>query len=235
MINDGTDPAYPCQTINHTIGQSNSGDTIKVDISGPYNENIVIHRNVKFTIILEGGWNTGFSKRYSREYYLKSMIQVGSGHVLDNESDGGMVHVWMSGFILKGGDSDYGGGAYAISRNSGFAQLLMYDCRITGNSASAEFGGGIYARAFDFSYMEVLLADNFITENYSAKNGAGVNVQDTAIVLKNNVITDNTASNWGGGLYLYCSSSNTTATLINNTITGRTQPMQAQDLLPRHT
>jgi hypothetical protein len=223
VINDGTDPAYPCETISHTIGQSNSGDTIKIDISGPYNENIVIHRNVNFTIILEGGWNTGFTKRYLHEYYLKSLIQVGSGHVLDIESDGGMVDVWMSGFILKGGSSDYGGGAYAISRNSGSTQLHMFDCRITGNSASSESGGGIYAEAFgSSSSMEIYLTDNFITENYSTKNGAGVHVQNTTISLKNNVITDNTASNWGGGLYFYCRSSNTAATLINNTISGNT-------------
>ena len=121
FVNNCTDSINPCKTIVHTLRQSSSGDTIKTDVS-EYNENLVIEPSGSLDLNIQGGWNKDFDKRYTD---IKSMLRVSQGNVLKIDADGVNLSLDISGFIISGGSSRYGGGVYILSRNGGDAEITL--------------------------------------------------------------------------------------------------------------
>jgi hypothetical protein len=223
FVNNCTDALNPCKTIIHTLNQSISGDTIKADVS-EYNENIVIEPSGSLDLNIQGGWNKDFDKRYPD---IKSMLRVAQGNVLKIDADGVNLSLDISGFIISGGSSRYGGGVYILSRNGGNAEITLNNNKIINNEANDplenSFGGGMFTDCIS-SVLDLNLFNNVIMQNYSKTNGGGLEIYtrvggDTTVVMQNNIIADNTAGNWGGGAFFY-GTAPTLVRMVNNTIFG---------------
>lgn len=221
FVNNCSNSINPCKTIIHTLKQSASGDTIKADIS-EYNENISIAPSSSLELTIEGGWNKDFDKRHRD---IKSMLRVSKGNVINIEADAIKLGIDISGFIITGGSSRYGGGVYILSRNGGDAEITLNNNKIVNNEANDpqenSFGGGIYTDCIS-SVLDINLFNNIIIQNYSKNNGGGVEIStriggDTNVVMKNNILADNTAGNWGGGAYFY-GTAPTSVIMVNNTM-----------------
>ncbi|HPB33064.1 MAG TPA: right-handed parallel beta-helix repeat-containing protein, partial [Candidatus Sumerlaeota bacterium] len=102
------------------------------------------------------------------------------------------VRTVIRGFMITGGSTttDVGGGIYSEN-----ASLSVESCVIAGNHALG--GGGIIVIGGD-----VIIRESIIRENTSSGWGAGIRLQGQAkTLLLNCLITSNTTSQNGGGVY----------------------------------
>ncbi len=99
----------------------------------------------------------------------------------------------ISGLTITGGSSSYGSGLYVIYDSS----LNLSDCVVTGNAASA-YGGGI--DIFDDS--QLVVENCQITNNQAGFFGGGVSVSQGHATIIDSVISDNSAGDLGGGLWV---------------------------------
>jgi hypothetical protein len=202
------------------------GDTVWVT-PGIYLENIVISRPVELRA-------TGL---------VEETIIDGSGcsetdcPVVSAEAD----QVVLAGLTIQGGSRSDGDGGGVTAW--GAKDLLVTECRITGNTAyngggiaifsgwvensqidsnvALSYGGGVW---LDNGGLPVTLSQNLIEHNVAAYGGGGYQYWRPDIVWSDNQISDNTAY-LGGGLFLHgdgpSSSGNqitaNTATKTNNT------------------
>jgi predicted outer membrane repeat protein len=149
----------------------------------------------------------------------------------DENGNGGGIHLYSSNAILENVtiDNNYaaqdGGGIYC-SRNPDYwpdCYLEMIDVSIVNNVCLGN-GGGVYGDNVTAIQSEnIIIQDNFatgsgggmycseselnilggrITSN-SAHNGGGMQILVSDTFFRNVLISDNTASNNGAGLYLY--------------------------------
>ena len=88
--------------------------------------------------------------------------------------------------------AQWGGGISCHHSNA-----LITGCVISGNTAT-DRGGGISCHAAGISYPEIECC--IITGN-EAMSGGGISCQDLYPLIVNSVISDNTASNYGGAIY----------------------------------
>ncbi|MEW5985446.1 MAG: choice-of-anchor Q domain-containing protein, partial [Chloroflexota bacterium] len=139
----------------------------------------------------------------------------------------GSTEVTLSGVTVAGGTADTGGGIYTIGSltlvnthlianfstdaeitgggaiyNEG--DLLLQRSTISGNSA-ADRGGGIYTNG---SSATVTLVNSTITGN-TASYGGGIASFGREVTTFSSTISHNSATNFGGGIYLDVKTSNT--------------------------
>ncbi len=101
----------------------------------------------------------------------------------------------MSGFTIRNGDTDYGGGIYCNETSPTLSNLV-----IIGNHA-VHLGGGIYCTA----ESAPTLSNSVIRENTALRGGGFSCYNESRAVLTNVVITGN--STWGDAGGVQCSSS----------------------------
>jgi len=120
-----------------------------------------------------------------------------------NANEKSLIHNFLA-------PSKYGGGIY----NSGF--LNIDGGVISGNEAVE--GGGIYC------YSGSVLLKNGIIANNKAKNAGGIYVyQESILTIEGGTITNNTASNQGGGIVSWTSTSDTpTINMLGGEISSNT-------------
>jgi len=117
---------------------------------------------------------------------------------------GSSLSLIANNVISENGYSFYvhGGGIYCSGGSATIANNLI----------SESIGKGIYC-----DRSSVTIADNTIRGN-AAMNGAGITLDGLcSATITNNVITENTAEQWGGGIRIWTMNS---ATITNNTIVG---------------
>ena len=143
--------------------------------------------------------------------------EVGGGGIYASHADVSMQNVTVSENSVTGSSSDGGG---ILVR---YGSLTMNGCHVEGNAAP-DCGGGMILR-----HSELNAAKSFF-ENNTAKYGAGIYFGDTPNEVEegcsgehNHLITDsiisgNTASNIGGGMYVGITSNLTLrdSKLLNN-------------------
>ena len=143
--------------------------------------------------------------------------EVGGGGIYASHADVSMQNVTVSKNSVTGSSSDGGG---ILVR---YGSLTMNGCHVEGNAAP-DCGGGMILR-----HSELNAAKSFF-ENNTAKYGAGIYFGDTPNEVEegcsgehNHLITDsiisgNTASNIGGGMYVGTTSNLTLrdSKLLNN-------------------
>ena len=143
--------------------------------------------------------------------------EVGGGGIYASHADVSMQNVTVSENSVTGSSSDGGG---ILVR---YGSLTMNGCHVEGNAAP-DCGGGMILR-----HSELNAAKSFF-ENNTAKYGAGIYFGDTPNEVEegcsgehNHLITDsiisgNTASNIGGGMYVGTTSNLTLrdSKLLNN-------------------
>ncbi|MFA7156901.1 MAG: right-handed parallel beta-helix repeat-containing protein [Bacilli bacterium] len=115
-------------------------------------------------------------------------------------SRGGGIYIDQSFPIIKNNTitnnsaSADGGGIFIIS-----GAPIIKNNIITGNSTDSADGGGIF-----IMYGTPIIKNNTITNNSTASKGGGIyiNNYEPSIDIENNTITNNIANSYGGGIYI---------------------------------
>ncbi len=222
--NDGLSWGGAKKTITAAIGlMGENSATISV-AQGSYHEHITIVNH----LTLAGGYPSGGGTRDITSY-ITTIDGGNSGSVVLARQ---VEHAVIDGFTITHGDNRKGGGLLAIR-----SELDITNNIITANSAvngagiyavnhkgiidnntinynvATRSGGGIYITNF-----KQHISNNIIVHN-SAGAGGGLYVANqlqAAAHIYNNIISENTVSGYGGGLYL----ADCLSPILNNIILG---------------
>ncbi len=170
--NLGTGEWY--NSINTAVSEARYGDTIIVN-PGTYNETISMKSGVKI---------------YGAGAEVTIISGDGSGPVVTASGVEIMDNAVISGFTIKGGSADHGGGIYIDN-----ASPTVENNFIINNSATF-FGGGIcIAGGLPNIY------NNFIVSNSAEVFGGGIYIARGSPTIANNTIFGNSATIFGGGIF----------------------------------
>ena len=187
-----------------------NGDIIRNKIEGSGNGGGIYIENGDFTIEAgEVSGNTLASGQGAGVYIVgsegKGNFTMNGGSIMQNTTsgnNGGGVYINGGNFTLNSGSitgnsAEEGGGVYL---NNGNFSLVTGE--ISGNTASGN-GGGVYLVGEDCEYR---LKNGTITGN-QGENGGGVYLANGSFILADSVqdigsISGNTASGYGGGVYI---------------------------------
>jgi uncharacterized repeat protein (TIGR01451 family) len=170
--NLGTGEWY--NSINTAISEARYGDTIIVN-PGTYNETINMKSGVKI---------------YGAGAEVTVISGDGSGPVVTASGVEIMDNTVISGFTIKGGSADHGGGIYIDN-----ASPTVESNIITSNSATF-FGGGVcVVGGLPNIY------NNVIVSNSADIFGGGIYIARGSPTIANNTIFGNSATIFGGGIF----------------------------------
>jgi PKD repeat protein len=179
----------PGESIQGKIATSMDGDTILV-APGVYRENInfngkdiTVKSEKPFEAIIDGK-------------YLMNTVRF-----VNDETRRAI----LTGFIIRHGDSEKGGGIYIDN-----ASPTIDNCRIEDNSAEL-YGGGIYING----ESSPLITQTIIQNNRSIASGAGLYCYKSTPTLSQSIITQNETQLNGGAIY---STGNAGPNLLNTLI-----------------
>ena len=174
---------------------------------------VTFEGNIKFVegVTLSGGWNSTFTECGAEDLENLTIIDAkGSGRALEQhriKPEGSdayadyVIPTVVSGFELKGGNTDNGAGAW-IRKNG----ILEY-CYIHDNTASSS-GAGVIVE------IDGIVRNCEISNNTCDNNGGGAYVYGT---LENCEITFNTANNnCGGGAQIHAAGKMINCTVAKN-------------------
>jgi parallel beta-helix repeat protein len=225
--NDCQNSLSPCQTIRRAIQVAKAGDYIHV-AGGTYTDSMYdpdIAMGVTATVIITkdissllGGYSQDFS---TRDIDVNKTILSAAGSPGAHVAVLVDTNVRFGGFTITGGKGAYSpdrfkypGGAIRIFGGS----PTIRDNTIINNQAYRR-GGGIYVgrNATPSILNNKIVLNKIISlkgDNNSA--GGGIYVSSGPTLIRDNVITANTANAEGGGIYVGW---NVPASIISNTIT----------------
>jgi len=137
----------------------------------------------------------------------------GPSAVLTNKAGDSTNRVYISGFTIQ----HTGTGAGRVIDNQGYLELnwnTIKSGNVSGNSGTAAYGGGIYNTG------DVSLYDCSVISN-KAKRGGGIYTSSVnGVGLDKVSVTNNTATEIGGGIYTSGRLNAETVTVSDNTATG---------------
>ncbi|MGA1865102.1 MAG: right-handed parallel beta-helix repeat-containing protein, partial [bacterium] len=203
------------KTIQSAIDAAKTGDVIIVS-PGTYEENITISGkvvtlqsidpndpNVIAATVIDGGQTgSAVSFKYDDIYYDSNDLTMETKNLL-------------SGFTIRNGKAQYGGGIYCESSSP-----IIKNCIITDNSSFPYGGGGIYCDNSSASIKDCTIRKNdapygggvclnncssgieycTIEENSGFIKGGGIFCITSSASIKNCLITENSA-HFGAGIY----------------------------------
>ncbi|HEX5037108.1 MAG TPA: choice-of-anchor Q domain-containing protein [bacterium] len=193
-----------------------------VTLQGPGADALVLDNEFNGDVIIEINHDSGFSP--AGPHVISGMkITRGYRGVHANDYD---ADVLLDSLVISendtglGGGSGDGGGIKVDNDNGLTGTVKITNCLIVGNAVSDGFGGGIEME--DNSAIEI--SDSFILDNTAddvgGENGGGLALQGVGpAIIRNTVISGNTADNSGGGLY---ASNLTELTITDSTISNNT-------------
>jgi len=147
-----------------------------------------------------GGINMTGGRAYLRGGEISGNTAYGSGA---NAGQGGGVNL-RSGSVftiesgtIVGNEAHMGGGVNIFSIGSTFADIIMHDGEISGNTARDQ-GGGLNVNQGTFEMF-----DGIVKDNTALSHGGGIRMSGNGIVdIHNGEIIDNTAGGSGGGIHI---------------------------------
>ncbi len=222
----------PC-ALSTALTQSNDGDSIYV-ASGVYTGSGGALLLVSRSITLFGGWDATTKTPAVRDPIAYPVTLDGQGQRRVVYITGAVTPT-LDGFIITGGSAGEGAGIVAYSG----ASPIIRNNVIVSNAANAGWGGGIQIDSGGIAWIEhnrilsnstpfqggglaaafgsrPVLKNNLITGNSAEVRGAGVRLRDVNAVLVNNTIAHNTGAG-GDGVYASSGSSASSFTLITLT------------------
>ncbi len=200
-LNDqGKTPEKPFKTIQYGIDEAGNGDTVLVAdgiYTGNGNKNLTWDGNVKhITVKSENG----------PENCIIDCENDGRGFTFYTHQNSTDV---ISGFTIKNGHTDNGGGIYCFSSSP-----TITNCTISGNTASHYNGGGIYCQYSSPTIINCTISGN------AGGDGGGIHCSSTSPTITNCTISGNTANNYGGGISCDGSSPTITNCILWNNSAG---------------
>lgn len=164
-------------------------------------ENLVItggHATDRSTLINVAG--VGFSRGHGGGVLIGgSKVHMKNVHILENQAS------------ASGGTAGYAAGLYAFSE----AELLMEDCRVSGNTNLNNNGGGLWMHQSNLTAYRCEFNDNYARGTAGGVHG----YPDAKIVLYDSEVSGNSNTSFGAGLYMRESSE---AILVNCLLGGNT-------------
>ena len=168
-------------------------DTVKI-VQGSYVGNFVYSSTESYDVTIKGGYTGNcISQEIDPANTILDGDKASSVLVLVSSNESNFT---VQGLSLQNGDASSGGegnkGA-GLYVKTAVGNVSVSNCAITGNTANGHNG-----------------------------RGGGVYVSSPTVTMTNNTITGNTANSYGGGVYVYSTSSTIqhVVTMTNNTITG---------------
>ncbi len=136
--------------------------------------------------------------------------------------DGGTVTLTNCQFtnnraVSNGGNSAGGGGVYVGITNGHATNYTFTNCTFTGNATAGVTpagGGGFYSFAGNMTFRGCTFSNN--STGGASSDGGGINSVGPVTIDQGSVFTGNTATRWGGGIYV----TGTGNVITNTTITG---------------
>lgn len=222
--NNCTQPATPCRTVAHAVGQASFGDEVRI-AAGLYTESGI---PINDAITLSGGWAGNFSNQGGPE---GTRIDGGGVTLIFNVAPGSAVRPLFSNLTLQNGANAGPGGAVFVGS---FAQP-RFDKVIFQNNQASGNGGALFAASnavvtvqrsqflnnststsggavYGSSSALRLEQSQFVTN--TAVSGGAVFVIGGQFVAENNLFHNNQASNHGGAIFL----DNGQVAMWNNTL-----------------
>jgi hypothetical protein len=141
---------------------------------------------------------------------------IGAGGVL-------AASITVSNCVLQGNSSAGLGGAIGVP----FGTLTIMNCTIANNTSAAGGGGVSYYDGGSFNVSNCTIVNNVAPE------GGGIFADDVApptAVVANSTITGNTATNSGGGVFLYQGTGSGTLTFDNSIVAGNSATVGGPDI-----
>lgn len=168
-------------TIQQAVEGSKAGDTILV-APGTYKENID-YKGMAVTVKSSGGPTVTVIDGGG----LKSVASFTTGEGRDSVLEG----FTLTNGSTNGGSTKIAGGVYCRESSPSIRNNVI-------NNNIGYKGGGVHLES---SSAEV--CGNIITGNFAETSGGGISCKDDygAPILSNNVILDNVADDYGGGIY----------------------------------
>ena len=145
----------------------------------------------------------------------------GSGAAANTAKNGGGVYVDKGAFTMSGGSvtgnsaSNNGGGVFVASQGK---FTMSVTAAITGNTATS-FGGGVYVDDGAFTMSGGSIGGETGDAN-TANNGGGVYVSGGTFTMSSGEIAGNSASSFGGGVFVYDTFTMSGGSITGNTATG---------------
>ena len=210
-LNDCTDSASPCATVQHAIDQAGSGDEIRV-ADGTYSNSGTV-AEITEPVTITGAYDPAFTAPNPHLYETILDAQWGGSVIsMSNASQ-----VTLQYLTITRGDgtgncasAGCGGGIRSINTN-----LQVVDCSIEDNVGSTSgwgYGGGLYVNGGALTLVSDRMVNNIASTAYRGSGGAAYLVNLSHADLMANTIQNNKASTSanrgdGGGIYLSLSSS----------------------------
>jgi hypothetical protein len=144
--------------------------------------------------------------------------------IAQNVSNAHGAGAWVNGtslildnLILDNTSQDDGGGLAILGYDEGAARIHVARNVIRGNLA--ESGGGMYIGLNSGPAVTTIVESNRIIDNATSDDwcGGGILIDGRGAIVRNNIITSNTAE-YGGGICTYGSSNQGQNWIVNNTI-----------------
>jgi len=223
------------QTALTTAASNGQHDTIQI-VQGTYGSVGMTLFSEAYNLTLEGGYGTGCSPRTvdpantvldggnaSQVMWLNANVKVDftvDGLTIRNgKLTGGLMGAGLRAQTVSGGNvtlkndvfsnnstESKGGGAFIYGPNVDGGAVTVSGCTFTGNSANQ--GGGLYVGGFTGTIA--LTGNTFLTNQTAGENGGGLYVYNGgAVNASGNVWQGNTAASlgaMGGGAYVLCAS-----------------------------
>ncbi len=178
--------AIDATSIGYYIDENNQWiwdqDTVLVS-PGTYYENLIIQNK---SLILKS--TDGAEATIIDGGQASSVLQISQS---SNNSSAIATRPIIEGFTLTNGNSSVGGGVYA----SPFADPSFKDMIIINNTA--RYGGGVYA---GYGVCFITFDDSVIADNHAEYIGGGIYGSISCTTLRNSSLINNSAGQSGGGV-----------------------------------
>lgn len=203
-------------TVQAGINAASSGDEVWVARPDPaalaYQEQIVLKSGIT---VLGGFFGTELT-RFFRNPTTHVTTLKGTGAPVVSVPDTVTTAAVLDGFTITGGSGSGSGGVHCNG------VLSLIGNIVTGNSSFSDGAGVDYANG-----SSGLIANNLIHSNTAFYTGAGIHCLSSNVSIFNNTVIENTLGsfgpNYGAGIYL----NDTTAVVRNNVIEGNTSGFYA--------
>ncbi|MBL7178005.1 MAG: C10 family peptidase [Desulfobacteraceae bacterium] len=189
---DGDSWANAFSTIREAVNFSFPGDEIWVKMGTYLLESAI---QIDNGIRLYGGFGGWETKRDQRDWQTNVTTVDAQGtsscFYLNN-----VDNATMDGFVIRRGNSDYGGGIYNT-----WSSPTVANCTFSENSAKY-YGGGIY----NYDSSPTITGCAF-SKNSAESSGGGIyNGGTSSPTITNCTFSDNSVDTYGGGIYNHASS-----------------------------
>jgi hypothetical protein len=206
--NDCTNPASPCETVQHAVEVASAGETIKV-ATGSYTDTHTVAAlggpvvvELTKTVTLRGGYDTSFTEPSDPGAHPTILDAQGAARVLYVSGAAPVIE----GFTVTGGQTSASGGGVYLSA----ASPTLRGNVITDNVSNGD-GGGIW-----ISGGAAIIEGNVIISNTADWGGGLRIINDADVLVAGNLIVDNLAELSGGGIHLE-SHTSVTPHIVRNT------------------